>query len=212
MPTTPEQIDLWRATPKETQRLEFKEAKNQYDTQKLCAYCAAIANEGGGRFILGIADQPPRAIVGTSAFPDSNDIAEKLFAWLGFRVDVDAVAHPVGRVIVFQIPSRPRGTAYHHNGKYLMRSGQETVPTSEDQLRKIFAEGQPDWLEEPSQSDLPAQQVVQLLDTQTYFDTEEAALSNRSGRGAGSLVSRPAYREVFGRQFCYPSHRSAAAG
>ena len=71
MPTTPEQIDLWRATPKETQRLEFKEAKNQYDTQKLCAYCVAIANEGGGQLVLGIADQLPRAIVGTSAFPDS---------------------------------------------------------------------------------------------------------------------------------------------
>jgi ATP-dependent DNA helicase RecG len=40
MPTTPEQIDLWRATPKETQRLEFKEAKNQYDTRS----CVAIAS------------------------------------------------------------------------------------------------------------------------------------------------------------------------
>jgi len=162
MPTTLEQIDLWRATPKETQRLEFKEAKNQYDTQKLCAYCVAIANEGGGQLFLGIADHPPRAIVGTSAFPDSNDIAEKLFAWLGFRVDVDAVAHPVGRIVVFHIPSRPRGTAYHHNGKYLMRSGQETVPMSEDQLRKIFAEGQRDWLEEPSQSELTAQAVMHV--------------------------------------------------
>ena len=170
MPTTPEQIDLWRATPKETQWLEFKEAKSQYDTQKLCAYCVAIANEGGGQFVLGIADQPPRAIVGTSAFPDPNDIAEKLFTWLGFRVDVDAVAHPDGRVLVFHIPSRPRGTAYHHSGKYLMRSGEGTVPMSEDQLRKIFAEGQPDWLEEPNRSTLPAQDVVQLLDTQTYFE------------------------------------------
>jgi ATP-dependent DNA helicase RecG len=170
MSSSPEQIDLWRATPKETQRLEFKEAKNQYDTQKLCAYCVAIANEGGGQLVLGIADRPPRPVVGTSAFPDSNDIAEKLFAWLGFRVDVDTVAHPDGRVVVFHIPSRPRGTAYHHNGKYLMRSGEETVPMSEDQLRRIFVEGQPDWLEEPSKGTLAAQDVIHLLDTQSYFE------------------------------------------
>jgi ATP-dependent DNA helicase RecG len=41
---------------------------------------------------------------------------------------------------------------------------------SEDQLRRIFVEGQPDWLEEPSKSPLAAQDVIHLLDTQTYFD------------------------------------------
>lgn len=182
MPTTHEQIDLWRAMPRETQRLEFKEAKNQYDTQKLCSYFVAIANEGGGHLILGVADKSPRPIVGTNAFPDSIAIAEKLFAWLGFRVDVETVAHPDGRVVVFCIPSRPRGTAYHHDGKYLMRSGEETVPMSEDQLRKIFAEGQPDWLEEPSKSEMTAQDVIRLLDTQTFFEMRRLPYpTDRSG-------------------------------
>lgn len=170
MPTNPEQIDLWRSVPKEHQQLEFKEAKNQFDTRKLCGYCVAIANEGGGQLLLGIANNPPRPVTGTQAFPDTNDIAEKLFAWLGFRVDAEAVQHPNGRVVVFHIPSRPRGTAYHHDGKYLMRSGEELVPMSEDRLRAIFAEGQPDWLEEPSRSRLSGQDVVELLDTQTYFE------------------------------------------
>lgn len=35
MPTTPSQIDLWLQAPTETQRLEFKEAKNQFDNTKL---------------------------------------------------------------------------------------------------------------------------------------------------------------------------------
>lgn len=48
MTITWEQIDLWRGAASETQNLEFKEAKNQYDTNKLCRYCVAIANEGGG--------------------------------------------------------------------------------------------------------------------------------------------------------------------
>ncbi len=170
MSITPDQIDLWRSSVSETQNLEFKEAKNQYDTKKLCRYCVAIANEGGGHLVLGVADKPPRPVVGSEAFPDTQDIAEKLFQWLGFRVDVESVAHPDGRVLVFIIPGRPKGTAYHYDGAYLMRSGEELVPMSEDQLRRIFAEGQPDWLEFPALKDASAQDVVQLLDTQAFFD------------------------------------------
>lgn len=170
MMTTPEQINLWRQSPSEHQRLEFKEAKNQFDNRKLYEYCVALANEGGGRLLLGIADKPPRAVVGTQSFSDPVAMAEKLFQAVGFRVDIEEVAHPDGRVVVFHIPSRPRGTAYHLGGKYLMRSGEALVPMSEDQLRRIFAEGEPDWLEEPSKSGLDAQQVVELLDTQTFFE------------------------------------------
>lgn len=41
---------------------------------------------------------------------------------------------------------------------------------SEDRLRTIFAEGQPDWLSQPALADCNDDQVVQLLDTQSYFD------------------------------------------
>ncbi len=170
MTITANQIDIWRASPAETAHLEFKEAKNQYDTTRLRRYCVAIANEGGGYLVLGVADQPPRPVVGSQAFADTQDIAEKLFSWLGFRVDAEAVEHPQGRVVVFSIPGRPRGTAYHHDGAYLMRSGEELVPMSEDQLRKIFAEGGPNWLDMPAMRDVSAQDVVQLLDTQAFFD------------------------------------------
>ncbi len=113
MTTTHEQIDLWRRLPSETQRLEFKEAKTQYDTRKLLKYCVALANEGGGCLVLGIADKPPRTVVGTQAFGDTIATSERLFHALGFRVDLEQVAHPDGRVLVFHIPARPRGTAYH---------------------------------------------------------------------------------------------------
>ena len=170
MTITSDQVDLWRSSASETQNLEFKEAKNQYDTTKLCRYCVAIANEGGGHLVLGVADKFPRPVVCSGAFHDTQDIAEKLFQWLGFRVDVEAVMHPDGRVVVFIIPGRPRGTAYHYDGAYLMRSGEELVPMSEDQLRRIFTEGQPDWLEFSALKDASGQDVVQLLDTQAFFD------------------------------------------
>ncbi|PKO64644.1 MAG: MloB, partial [Betaproteobacteria bacterium HGW-Betaproteobacteria-17] len=168
--TTPEQINLWRQARSEHQRLEFKEAKNQFDFGRLQQYCVALANEGGGYLLLGIADKPPRPVVGSQAFPDTVRTAQNLFQAIGFRVDVEAVVHPEGRVVVFHIPSRPRGTAYHLEGKYLMRAGEALVPMSEDQLRRIFAEGEPDWLEEHSATGQDAQQVVDLLDTQTFFE------------------------------------------
>jgi len=170
MTTTPEQIDLWRASPSESQRLEFKEAKTQFDNGKLYRYCVAIANEGGGNLLLGIVDKPPRPVVGTKAFNNPVKMAEKLFEAVGFRVEIEEVQHPGGRVLVFHIPSRPRGTAYHLEGTYLMRSGEALVPMSEDHLRRIFAEGGPDWLEESISNVYDAQEVVALLDTQMYFD------------------------------------------
>ena len=99
----------------------------------------ALANEGGGKLILGVADKPPRPVVGTNAFRDPVAMAEKLFHAIGFRVDIEEVLHPDGRVLVFHIPSRPRGTAYHLGGVYLMRVGQSLCPMSEDQLRQIFS-------------------------------------------------------------------------
>jgi ATP-dependent DNA helicase RecG len=164
------QIDLWRSVKSETQNLEFKEAKNQYDNDKLFKYCVAVANEGGGHLLFGIADKPPRAIVGTQAVSNVVDMAEKIFTAVGFRVDIEEVLHPDGRVVVFIIPPRPKGTAYHYKGAYLMRSGEELLPMSEDQLRKIFDEGKPSWLDNPALQDQSAQDVIQLLDTQAYFD------------------------------------------
>jgi predicted HTH transcriptional regulator len=170
MPTSPDQIDAWRRAPSEHQRLEFKEAKRQFDFERLTDYCVALANEGGGVLILGVADAPPRPVVGTLAFRDPVATTQKLLETTGFRVDVEEVTHPDGRVVVFHIPSRPRGTAYHVDGRYLMRSGAALVPMSEDQLRRIFAEGEADWLEQPAVSGLDAQAVIDLLDTQTYFE------------------------------------------
>jgi len=66
--TTAEQIDLWRNNPSEDQRLEFKEAKTKFDNRKLYQYCVALANEGGGHLLLGVADKPGHPVVGTTAF------------------------------------------------------------------------------------------------------------------------------------------------
>jgi ATP-dependent DNA helicase RecG len=173
MTTTPAQIDTWRKVPREHHTLEFKEAKTDFDKIKLYRYCVAIANEGGGKLLLGIADKIPRPIVSTDAFHSPQAIAEKIFTALSFRVDVEELDHPDGRVVIFHIPSRPMGTAYNYQGAYLMRSGEELVPMSEDRLRQIFAEGQPDWLSEVTKADCSSDDIVRLLDTQSYYDLQD---------------------------------------
>ena len=169
MTITTEQVDQWLKMPSETQRLEFKEAKTQFDNKRLYRYCVALANEGGGHLVLGVSDKKPRKVVGTRAFNNPVEMESKLFTALGFRVHIEEVGHPDGRVLVFVVPSRPRGTAWHYEGAYLMRSGSQLVPMSEDQLRGIFTEGQPCWLEETARENATGQEVVQLLDTQAYF-------------------------------------------
>ncbi|MBI5906980.1 MAG: hypothetical protein HY853_00050 [Burkholderiales bacterium] len=100
--------------------------------------------------LLGIEDQPLRKVVGTAAFDDPVEMAARMFQALGFRVEIEEVLHPDGRVLVFHIPGRSRGTVYDFEGAYLMRAGEELVPMSEDRLRAIFAEGQPDWFSQPA--------------------------------------------------------------
>jgi ATP-dependent DNA helicase RecG len=165
-----EELGRLMALPREHERLEFKEAKNQFDLTRLFRYCVAIANEGGGKLILGVSDQKPRRVVGTQAFLNLNDIQTRILDKLRFRVVVEEIVHAEGRVLAFHIPSRPAGTAYQLEGAYFMRAGEDTVPMTEDQLRAIFDEGKPDWLSELACADLSAADVVRLLDTQSYFD------------------------------------------
>jgi len=199
MPTTPEQIDRWRRECSEHQRLEFKEAKTQFDNQRLYEYCVALANEGGGYLLLGIGDTPPRPVVGTAAFSDPIAMAEKLFTAVGFRVDIEEVLHPDGRVLVFHIPSRPRGTAYHLRGAYLMRSGEALVPMSEDQLRRIFNEGEPDYVEQHSVAGLDEGTIIELLNTQSFFELMKAPYPTTQRRVLERLVAERLVDDLGGR-------------
>ncbi len=62
-----EQLDHWMQA-REDEHLEFKEAKQGFDFEELVKYCVALANEGGGKMILGVTDKMPRRIVSTQAF------------------------------------------------------------------------------------------------------------------------------------------------
>jgi len=170
MITTVEELERWLLLPSETEHIEFKEAKNGYDTTDLYRYCVALANEGGGKLILGITDKRPRKVVGSQAFRNPEDIKAKLLDKLRVRVEVEIVTHPQGRVLVFHVPPRSLGMPLHLDGVYLMRTGERLVPMTADKLRRIFDEGKADFLSQIVRSGLSADEVVSLLDTQGYFD------------------------------------------
>ena len=144
MNTTLQQIDTWLNAPSEHQRLEFKEAKTQLDNRQLYKYCVALANEGGGHLLLGVTDKPPRLVVGTTAFDNPTRMEEKLFTAVGFRVDIEEVAHPDGRVLVFHIPSRPRGSKIRAWGRPVSTPG--TCRYGHDVIQE---EGSPCWAQLP---------------------------------------------------------------
>ncbi len=130
---------------REDERLEFKEAKHQYSFEKLVKYCAALANEGGGRMVLGVSDARPRQVVGTSAFNDLERTKAGLVERLRLRIFAEEIQHPDGRLLVFTVPSRPLGVPVAFEGAYWMRAGEDLVPMTPDQLRRIFAEAGPDF-------------------------------------------------------------------
>lgn len=168
MTTTTEQLNAWLAIQDEG-CIEFKEAKNSYSEIKIFQYCIAITNEGGGKLILGIANEKPRQVIGTHACPNIQDIESRIFEILKFRVVAEEVHHDDKRVLIFHIPSRPNGIPREYKGAYLMRVGEETHPMTPDQLRKIFDEGKPDWFSEFAISRLRSENVFDLLHVDTYF-------------------------------------------
>lgn len=144
MTITLEQLASWMIDD-EVEHLEFKEAKNDFDALKLVRYCAALANEGGGRLVLGVTDKRPRRVVGSRAFLDLGATKHQLVDRLRLRIEAEALAHPDGRVVVFWVPGRPIGSPIPVDGAYLMRSGGSLDAMTPDFLRRIFAEAQPDY-------------------------------------------------------------------
>lgn len=145
----------------EDEHLEFKEAKNQFSAEKLCEYCVALFNEGGGRLVLGVTDTTPREIVGSHAFEDLGRAKRDILEALHIRVDAYEVNHPAGRVVVFDVPGRRTGNALQYKGRYLMRSGDALVPMSENWLRRIFRETTLDF-----SADICAKADLSALDSQ----------------------------------------------
>lgn len=144
MSATLEELDAWLAEP-EAERLEFKEAKSNFHFETLARYCAALANEGGGKIIFGVTDKRPRRVVGSAAFPEPGRTVASLISRLGIHITSEEIQHANGRVLVFHIPPRPVGVPIQYEGVFWSRAGDELRPLSQDRLRRVFQESGPDF-------------------------------------------------------------------
>jgi len=134
----------------ETEVLEFKEAKNQYDFSKLGKYFSALSNEANllGKneawILFGIKDD--KSIVGSQYRLNSDDlnnlknqIANKTSNRITFK-EIYEVQTDDGRVILFQIPSAPRGLPVSWEGHYYGRDGESLSPLNLEEIERIRRE------------------------------------------------------------------------
>lgn len=141
---TLEEFEQLLAAPEGT-RLEFKEARNRFDVEVLLRYCVALANEGGGKIVLGVTDGRPRRVVGTSAFPEPGRIEAHIYQEIGRQVRIEEIQHENGRVLIFHVPPRVPGSAWSYKGAFWKRAGDAVVPMTDEDLRRIHAEVAPDF-------------------------------------------------------------------
>jgi ATP-dependent DNA helicase RecG len=147
--TTPDEIARLLTEP-EGERFEFKSASSNFHFEKLVDYCVALANEGGGKIVLGVTDRRPRQVVGTTAFAEPGRVEAGLYERLGHRIRVEETRYEGKRLLLVHVPGRLPGTAWEHKGRYLRRAGDDVVPIPPNELRAIFAEAGPDHTAEPS--------------------------------------------------------------
>lgn len=143
---TSQDIDRLLHDSHESEVLEFKEAKSNFDSRDRSAYCAAIANEGGGKLLLGITND--RKIVGTSVYSGTiNTIPNKIFQDIGISISVEEVFHPNGRVVIFDIPHEPGKRIKLNGGKYTypVRRGESLGEMNDIETRAILNEVYPDF-------------------------------------------------------------------
>ncbi|MCK5715855.1 MAG: putative DNA binding domain-containing protein, partial [Thiomargarita sp.] len=152
----------------ENEHVEYKEAQTQYDLKKLMKYCVAFANEKGGKLIFGVNDH--RKIVGTQIFKNIEKIKSDIFDKVHIVVNIFELQEGNKRVLVFDILSRPPSTPVDYEGAYFMRIGEETRTMSAEKLRGIFEEGQSEFESQLALQNITGEQVVLLLDVQSYFD------------------------------------------
>ena len=109
----------------------------------------ALANEGGGQMLLGVSDQRPRTIVGTQAFPQPGRTEAGLRQRLGHRIPVEEFQYDNRRVLIVHVPARLPRTAWHLDGRYLKRAGDELAPLGDAELKSMFDETGPDFSAQP---------------------------------------------------------------
>lgn len=133
----------------EGEHCEFKEWKTKDDFDGLTKYACALANEGGGTIVLGVADQRPRRIVGTQVWPHLEATRKSLNQRIHLTSHWEEFLTSEGRVLVITVPRHAYGMPAAWDGRAWMRDNDSLVPLSEARRKAIWEEIGRDFSAEP---------------------------------------------------------------
>ena len=135
----------------ENEVVEFKEAKNGYDFNKLGKYFSALSNEANLKgkpyawLVFGV-ENKKHHIVGSQFRPQRKDldilkseIANKTTNRITF-IEIHELNEPEGRVVMFQIPAAPKGFPIAFDGHYYGRDDEELSPLNLEEIERIRAQ------------------------------------------------------------------------
>ena len=152
-----EKLEELLRQPHETEWLEFKEAKNNFDFRELGKYFSALSNEANlksqpcGWLIFGVSDKD-RSICGSHFRPNAADldslkheIARQTTGGITVR-DIHVVIYAGRRVVMFEIPPAPPGLPVAFNSHWYGRDGESLTGLSLSELETIRGQvQQADW-------------------------------------------------------------------
>lgn len=138
--------------------VEFKAARHEYPfaggkrvepkERRHCVlgYVVALANEKGGKLVLGMADHYPHEVVGSDfAEGEVGNLEDEIYSRLGIRVKTEELYEKGLRVLVINVPSRPTGRLLKFEGVALMRVGESLREMSDTEMFSILSEQEPDY-------------------------------------------------------------------
>lgn len=184
-----ELFEKLRRLPRESEVLEFKEAKVQYDFDKLGKYFSALSNEANlnnkaiAWLVLGVKDEledGARPIVGTLWREGSYDkikheIAVKTNSGITFR-NIYEVYCEEKRILMFEIPACENGIPVAYDGQYYARNGESLTALSLDKIEAIRRKSA-DWSRE-----VVANATIEDLDKSAILKAREQFKNKNSSK------------------------------
>lgn len=138
---------------KETEdKVELKLAQTQFNynsgRKSLLGYVVALANEGGGKIILGVKENqsPPHEIIGSEAWNGKEGKLEQdIYRDKQIRITTEVIYDGNKRVLILHVPPRPVGKFLTFEDVSLMRVGEDLLPMSQRLMFSILSEQEPDF-------------------------------------------------------------------
>ncbi|PUE09321.1 transcriptional regulator [Limnohabitans sp. T6-5] len=179
----------------ENEVVEFKQAGNDYDTDKIGEYFSALANEANLRgvdrawLVFGVSNKT-RSVVGSDYRPQperlqslKSQIADSTEPSVTLR-NIHVLQHAAGRVVLMEVPPAPRGMPIAWKGHYYARAGESRTSLGLDKLDEI------------RQQTLLTDWTAQLVPGATLAHLDELALQLARSAFAQKYANRFSAEEV----------------